>query len=198
MYRSSLSLVVVAFALLGCGTFAQEAAVEPIEQVPEPLPEPLPEPPTQLPEQEVLIEEETPAPAKPVRAVPKKAPAAKKKQPATLKGMRRASLTLSESKPKALGNARIKSIISERIPQVRACYERELKRNSQLEGKVTAVWTITPGGLVRSVRIKKNTTSSSALGPCIKKAVAKWRFPASSSSSDVEYPFVFRSKEKWR
>jgi outer membrane biosynthesis protein TonB len=115
-----------------------------------------------------------------------------------LKGMRRARLAQTAKPRPALGNQQIKRIITERVPQVRACYERELKKSPGLGGKVLVAWTIREDGTVSSPRVSKNTTGSSRLAPCITKAVARWRFPESSSTSDVEYPFVFKAKEDWR
>ena len=115
-----------------------------------------------------------------------------------LKGMRRARLTQATKKRPALGNQQIKRIITERVPQVRACYERELKKSPGLGGKVLVAWTIREDGAVASPRVRKNTTGSSKLGPCITKAIAKWHFPKSSSTSDVEFPFVFKAKEDWQ
>ncbi len=151
--------------------------------------------------EEVLIEEEEElAPSAPVQVARKKPVAKKTKQePAPPpKGMRRARLGKPSPQSRALESGQIKRIISERIPQVRACYERELKKNSALAGKVLVAWTIREDGSVTSPKAKKNTTGNRALVPCITKAVSKWRFPKSGSPSDVEFPFVFRSKEDWR
>jgi hypothetical protein len=211
MRCNSLCLLVVliqACSLAGCEFFQPgsdqqeppEEAEPHSDHLPEPLPAPLPEVIAEPLDEEILIEEEEAvAPKKVAKKVAKKAVTVeKKKQPAVLAGMRRANLSPQPVKSQVLGSEKIKSIISARIPQVRACYERELKTDSTLEGKVTAGWTIRPDGSVASVRIKKNTTGNQSLAPCIKKSVARWRFPASRSSSDVEYPFVFKTKEKWQ
>ncbi len=192
-------LVVLALDLAGCesGTEAEEAPLEAppvVSDVEAPvLAEPGPD--------EVLIEEEeeslSPAPQQVVR----KKPAAQKVQqePAPPpKGMRRARLGKPSTQSRVLDSGQIKRIISERIPQVRACYERELKKNSGLAGKVLVAWTIREDGSVTSPKARTNTTGNRALVPCITKAVSKWRFPKSGSPSDVEFPFVFRSKEDWR
>jgi len=197
-----------ACSLAGCGFLQTEPDHEEpgeapgsfSDQLPEPLPVPLPEVIAEPLDEDILIEEEEDkAPKKiAVKQTKKALVVEKKERRAGPAGMRRANLKPLPTKPQALGSEKIKSIISARIPQVRACYERELKRDSLLEGKVTAGWTIRPDGTVTSVRIKKNTTGNRSLSPCIKKSVAKWRFPASRTSADVEYPFVFKTKESWR
>ena len=204
--RSSVLAVSIAALLAGglsgCGLFSEESE-PPVDEVvaeplpPPPLPEPVPEEPV---EEEAVVQEEDPE-RKPSRRSRWKhaaaAAAAEEKPVTTRRGLPRSKLPGPERKPSALSNQQIKSTILKRIPQVRACYERELKKNSSLAGKVLATWTIRPDGSVESTRIKKNTTGSRALLPCISKAVSSWRFPASKSSADVEYPFVFRPTEKW-
>ena len=196
------ALVILPLVASGCTDSGDAAGIADTEEAvdvapseePAAIVEPLPEP---VEEEVVEAEPEPPKPAP--RKVKPKAPApAKKALDQGPKGVRRASLSLPMNKPSALSSAQIKAIISERVPQVRACYERELKGNSQLEGKVTVAWTIREDGSVVGVRIKKNTTGDRGLASCVKKALSKWRFPASRTSSDIEYPFVFRKKETWR
>ena len=192
-------LAVLALESVGCG---EEEVVEPVS--PEVLAEEEAEEAPVLEEPgpaEVIIEEEEEPPPVVKKAADRKPPKSDvaKREPAPApKGMRRARLGKTPSQPKGLESRQIKRIISERIPQVRACYERELKKNSGLAGKVLVAWTIREDGSVTSPKARKNTTGNRALVPCITKAVSKWRFPKSSAPSDVEFPFVFRSKEEWR
>jgi outer membrane biosynthesis protein TonB len=96
---------------------------------------------------------------------------------------------------RALDSSQIKSVVDTRSPQVKACYERELKKNPALGGKMVVSWTIGADGRVRSPRVVRNSTGSRAMVPCVTKAVADWRFPKAESPSDVEYPFAFRSQD---
>jgi len=173
-----------------------------VEVVPEPLPIPTPTPAPELPapepeEEQAEVPEEEPKKKRSRRSHRKPAAAAEQKPDVPRRGPRLVKLPGARSTPASLSSSQIKSTILKRIPQVRACYERELKKNSSLAGKVLATWTIRPDGSVGSTRIKRNTTGSRALLPCITKAVSSWRFPASKSSADVEYPFVFKPTEKW-
>jgi len=188
----------------GCSDAPETAAVEAPKEAPEPPPPEEPEPaeenlPGSVEEEAVEAKAEPPKPVlRKVKAKPKVAAPAKKAPAKGPNGMRRASFDLPKSQPTSLSSAQIKAIISERLPQVRACYERELKGGSQLQGKVTAAWTINTDGSVGSVRIKKNTTGDRGLAACVRKLLSKWRFPASRTPSDIEYPFVFRTKEVWQ
>ena len=83
-----------------------------------------------------------------------------------------------------------------RIGAIKACYERALKRNPNLSGKVKVRWTITAAGTVSAVEIEEDSMGDSEVSSCIKGLVSRWRFPAPSGGSvDVVYPFVFQSSQ---
>ena len=83
-----------------------------------------------------------------------------------------------------------------RIGAIKACYERALKRNPNLSGKVKVRWTITAAGTVSEVDIEEDSMGDSEVSSCIKGLVSRWRFPAPSGGSvDVVYPFVFQSSQ---
>jgi outer membrane biosynthesis protein TonB len=83
-----------------------------------------------------------------------------------------------------------------RIGAIKACYERALKRNPNLSGKVVIHWTITPAGTVSGVDIEQDTLGDSEVTNCIKQLVSRWRFPAPSGGAvEVSYPFVFQSSQ---
>jgi TonB family protein len=81
-----------------------------------------------------------------------------------------------------------------RIGAIKGCYERALKRNPKLTGKIEVRWTITPAGTVQGVEIASDSMGDSEVANCIKGFVARWRFPAPSGGSvEVQYPFVFQA-----
>jgi TonB family protein len=83
-----------------------------------------------------------------------------------------------------------------RIGAIKACYERALKRNPNLSGKVKIRWTITQAGTVSGVEIDEDSMGDSEVTSCIKSLVSRWRFPAPSGGSvEVVYPFVFQSSQ---
>ncbi len=89
----------------------------------------------------------------------------------------------------------VKQIVTRNMGQMRACYERELKKNASLRGKVVLSWTIGADGVVRRPSVVKNTTRSRALTPCMTRSLKRWRFPKAKSPFDVEYPFTFKPKD---
>jgi outer membrane biosynthesis protein TonB len=83
-----------------------------------------------------------------------------------------------------------------RMSAIKACYERALKRNPNLSGKVVVRWTITAAGTVSGVDIDQDSLGDSEVTSCIKGLVARWRFPSPSGGSvEVSFPFVFQASQ---
>lgn len=86
--------------------------------------------------------------------------------------------------------------VRSRLGAVKACYERGLKRNPGLSGKIVIHWTITAAGTVASVEVENDTMGDNEVAGCIKSLVSRWRFPAPSGGSvEVSFPFVFQSSQ---
>jgi TonB family protein len=95
-----------------------------------------------------------------------------------------------------LDPALVSKEVRARIGAVKACYERALKRNPNLGGKIKVRWTITAAGTVSGVDIADDSMGDSEVSSCIKQLVARWRFPAPSGGSvEVEFPFVFTASQ---
>jgi TonB family protein len=83
-----------------------------------------------------------------------------------------------------------------RMSAIKACYDRALKRNPNLSGKVVIRWTITPAGTVSGVDVDQDSMGDSDVTSCIKSLVARWRFPAPSGGAvEVSFPFVFQASQ---
>jgi outer membrane biosynthesis protein TonB len=86
--------------------------------------------------------------------------------------------------------------VKARMSAIKACYERALKRNPNLSGKVVIRWTITAAGTVTGVDVDQDSLNDSEVTGCIKSLVARWRFPAPSGGSvEVSFPFVFQASQ---
>ena len=84
--------------------------------------------------------------------------------------------------------------VKRRLGAIKACYERALKRNPSLSGKVVVFWTITEAGTVSGLDIEQDTLGDPEVSNCIKALVKGWRFPRPSGGSvDVSFPFLFQS-----
>jgi outer membrane biosynthesis protein TonB len=86
--------------------------------------------------------------------------------------------------------------VRSRLGAIKACYERALKRNPTLSGKVVVHWTITAAGTVSGIDIENDTMGDNEVSSCIKSLIARWRFPAPAGGSvEVSFPFVFQASQ---
>ncbi len=84
--------------------------------------------------------------------------------------------------------------VRSRMGAIKGCYERSLKRNPNLSGKIVVRWTITAAGTVQGVDTDSDTIGDPDIVACIKALIARWRFAAPSGGSvEVSFPFVFSS-----
>lgn len=84
--------------------------------------------------------------------------------------------------------------IRDRLGAIRGCYERELKRNPGLKGKVVVRFNITPAGRAGDIRIEENSLGSAEVGACIQGLMRSWIFPFKPPDEvPVQYPFLFTS-----
>jgi outer membrane biosynthesis protein TonB len=82
--------------------------------------------------------------------------------------------------------------IKARVKAIQNCYEKELKRNPNLKGKVTVRFNIMPSGRAGDIEIEENTLGSDAVGSCIRTVVRGWVFPFKPDDEvSVAYPFLF-------
>lgn len=81
--------------------------------------------------------------------------------------------------------------IKVRLSAIRNCYEKELKRNPNLKGKITVRFTIQTNGRTSDVEIEENTLGSEAVASCIKTVVRGWTLPFKPEDEvPVSYPFL--------
>jgi hypothetical protein len=82
----------------------------------------------------------------------------------------------------------IKKTVYKKFHQVKYCYERRLKENPSIRGRVEVAVSIVDGK-VRSASIDSNTTGDKSLESCIVKKVKRWKFPADCEDEAV-FPFM--------
>ena len=89
--------------------------------------------------------------------------------------------------PSAIGK-----VVKRRVKAIKTCYEKQLKRNPSLAGKVKVQFTILGSGRVGEVQALENTMGETAVAQCIVSRVKRWRFPKPDGGSvTVAFPFVF-------
>ncbi len=75
---------------------------------------------------------------------------------------------------------------------LRYLYNRELRKNPDLEGKLTVSMTIDPEGVVTDARVVETTLDAPELVAGVLERVRKWKFPpVAPRPLTVTYPFVF-------
>jgi len=86
--------------------------------------------------------------------------------------------------------------IKARLTAIRGCYEKELKRNPTLKGKVVVRFTITPAGRAGDIRIEENSVGSPEVASCIAGLMRSWVFPFKPPDEvPVQYPFLFTASQ---
>lgn len=85
-------------------------------------------------------------------------------------------------------------VINRHSSQIKFCYEKQLQRNPNLAGKVTASWVIGPTGSVMRASISQSTVGDAGVESCIVRVVQRMKFPpcAGGGTADVSYPWIFK------
>jgi hypothetical protein len=82
--------------------------------------------------------------------------------------------------------------VKQRLKAIQNCYEKELKRNPSLKGKVVVRFSITPSGRSGDIDVEENTLGSDAVSSCIRTVIRGWVFPFHPPDNvAVAYPFLF-------
>ncbi len=93
--------------------------------------------------------------------------------------------------------ATVVNLIKIRMGAIKACYERSLRNNPTLAGKVTVEFTIVPAGTITGARIAANTTGDDTVAQCVTTTINSLRFKPGPQGGNVTYayPFVFAPTE---
>jgi TonB family protein len=87
----------------------------------------------------------------------------------------------------SLDPSKITKVVKRGQKAIQACYEKQLKRDDGLAGKVEIEVVISEKGKVSEVVVTDDSVGSRELTSCIKSRVKRWRFPA---PDDGEVSFV--------
>jgi len=93
----------------------------------------------------------------------------------------------------ALDRSVIKKVIKQHFAQIRYCYQKELNKDSSLEGKVVVKFVIAKDGTVSSAKIWSSTMDNSRVENCIAQRFMRFEFPQPKGGGIVivRIPFTF-------
>jgi len=104
-----------------------------------------------------------------------------------------ASLVQAPPVDEASAPVEIESMVRRRSTQIRACYERRLKRDPSLAGTVSLKLRVGDAGQVTRVDVEQSTLPDPLVADCLRHEAAGWSF-AQGRNATVVYPFVFRTQ----
>ncbi len=95
-----------------------------------------------------------------------------------------------------LSREEIQRVISRVMSQIKYCYDKELNKDPNLEGKLVMFWLISGTGDVTTASASQNTFSGAAAAPveqCVTRIIQRLKFPTPKGGGvvNVTYPFVF-------
>lgn len=93
----------------------------------------------------------------------------------------------------------VRRVVRSALPQFKACYEREYRQNTKLEGKLVITWEIHEQGIAKNARIVKNksTINNTVVEECVRARMLALRFPEPpvGTAAEVTFPFVFQGQK---
>ena len=109
-----------------------------------------------------------------------------------VRGVSRSQVAVTKT-PEPLTPAVIKTSVNRQMGKVRTCYERALKRDEGLSGKLVMGWRIGADGKVKHVSVVKDQLGSDKVSMCVIGAIATFKFPRGTETVSIEYPMSFKS-----
>lgn len=87
----------------------------------------------------------------------------------------------------------IAKIIRSHQNEIKYCYETELNKNPNLQGKVAVAFTIDPAGAVSEANVTETTLNNSSAEQCMLSRIRRWKFPEPKGGGvvAVTYPWLF-------
>jgi TonB family protein len=89
----------------------------------------------------------------------------------------------------------IAKVIGRHANEVRYCYETELNKDPNLQGKVGVTFTIDPTGGISDASVNQTTLNNNNVEQCILTRVKRWKFPEPKGGGVcvINYPWVFKA-----
>ena len=87
----------------------------------------------------------------------------------------------------------IDDTVSKHLPDIRSCYENELKKDPKLSGRIAVNFVIPATGGVKSSKVQRTSLENEAVESCVADQIKKIQFPTPKGGGVVivTYPFEF-------
>ena len=93
----------------------------------------------------------------------------------------------------------VRRAVKSAMSAFKACYERELKKDSKLEGKVVISWEIHEKGVGKNSKVvkDKSTIGNSSVEECVRERILAIRYPEppAGTVAEVTFPFLFSGQK---
>lgn len=93
----------------------------------------------------------------------------------------------------------VRRVVMSAITQFKACYEREYRQNTRLEGKVVITWEIHAQGVAKNAKVikSKSTIGNVIVEECVRSRILGLIFPEPpvGQAAEVTFPFVFKGQK---
>lgn len=97
-----------------------------------------------------------------------------------------------------LDQSMIRQVVNQRKSSMGICYQRELRGNSKLGGKVEFLVTVEPTGTVSKSVVRTEKFKGSGLAECFADKIMSWRFPEfSGQAQKIIVPFVLQKRNTY-
>jgi len=95
----------------------------------------------------------------------------------------------------SLQPAQLQKVFSKHAGEAQKCYERALKMNQSLSGRVVLTLTIGRDGSVAAADARGDTLNDNNVNDCLERQARAWTFPEpSGGAAKVRKPFTFSPK----
>jgi TonB family protein len=93
-----------------------------------------------------------------------------------------------------LSKEEIMRVINANIGQIQYCYEKALRTQPGLSGRVVLEWTVNTSGKVTVVKVAQSSLASNDATRCMMDKLRGWKFPQPKGGNvTIVFPFVFNT-----
>ncbi len=103
-----------------------------------------------------------------------------------------------EKGPEKLADWQVNQVIRRHYKRVQSCFERQLKRDSSVSGKMYIVTRVLPNGKVKSVHVETPKFQGTFVEECLTKEIKNWMFPQFSGETyDLHFPLLLSARQSY-